>query len=119
MSLRVVQFPDTPQITTAGRPVPSILEIVVITPRRHRRRTLQELRRVIARFARRRALGRIAGDLGLQFHQIGEGVSLAARLVGDHWGWLEIVETTVTRTARRCTASTSERKSPSPENSTI
>ena len=32
-------------------------------------------------------------------------------------GWLEIVETTVTRTPRRCTASASERKSPSPENS--
>jgi hypothetical protein len=29
-----------------------------------------------------------------------------------------IVETTVTRTPRRCTTSTSERKSPSPENST-
>ena len=34
-------------------------------------------------------------------------------------GWVEMVETTVTRTPRRCTASTSERKSPSPENSTI
>src|SRR5258707_10962146 len=34
-------------------------------------------------------------------------------------GWLEMVEITVTRTPRRCTASTSERKSPSPENNTI
>ena len=34
-------------------------------------------------------------------------------------GCVEMVETTVTRTPRRCTASTSERKSPSPENSTM
>ena len=34
-------------------------------------------------------------------------------------GWVEMVETTVTRTPVRCTASTSERKSPSPENSTM
>src|SRR6266478_5056566 len=34
-------------------------------------------------------------------------------------GWLEIVDTTVTRTPLRCTASTKERKSPSPENSMI
>ena len=34
-------------------------------------------------------------------------------------GWLDIVEITVTRTPRRCTASTRERKSPSPENRTI
>jgi hypothetical protein len=34
-------------------------------------------------------------------------------------GWVEIVETTETRTPRRCIASTSERKSPSPEKSTI
>ena len=34
-------------------------------------------------------------------------------------GWVETVEMTVTRTPRRCTASTSERKSPSPENSTM
>ena len=43
----------------------SFVEIVVIAPRRHRGRTLQELRRVMARFARSRALGRIAADLGL------------------------------------------------------
>jgi hypothetical protein len=43
----------------------SIVEIVVIAPRRHRGRTLQRLRRVIARFARGRALGRIATNLGL------------------------------------------------------
>src|SRR5258708_39938097 len=34
-------------------------------------------------------------------------------------GWLEMAEITVIRTPRRCTASTSERKSPSPENNTI
>src|SRR5215467_6381517 len=34
-------------------------------------------------------------------------------------GCVEMVETTVTRTPRRCTASTSERKSPSPENNTM
>ena len=34
-------------------------------------------------------------------------------------GWVEIVDTTVTRTPRRCIASTSERKSPSPENNTM
>lgn len=34
-------------------------------------------------------------------------------------GWLAMVETTVTRTPRRCTASTSDRKSPSPENRII
>src|SRR5215470_7300031 len=40
----------------------------------------------------------------------------AAATIG---GCVEMVETTVTRTPRRCTASTSERKSPSPENSTM
>jgi hypothetical protein len=34
-------------------------------------------------------------------------------------GCVEMVETTVTHTPRRCTASTSERKSPSPENNTM
>ena len=34
-------------------------------------------------------------------------------------GWVEMVETTVTRTPLRWIASTSERKSPSPENSTM
>jgi len=75
---------------------------------RHRR-TLQELRRVlrrlaiVARTARCFAggtLGRVAADLGLQRDDVGEDVG-------------------VTRTPRRCTASTSERKSPSPENSTM
>ena len=33
-------------------------------------------------------------------------------------GWVRMVETTVTRSPRRCTASTSRRRSPSPENST-
>jgi hypothetical protein len=54
-----------------------------------------------------------AADLGAQLDQIGEDVGLAPQFIG------EFVETTVTRTLRRCTASTSERKSPSPENSTI
>src|SRR6267154_1019351 len=43
----------------------SIVEIVVTAPRRHAGRTLQELRRVRTRFARSRALGRIAADFGL------------------------------------------------------
>src|SRR5260370_479375 len=34
-------------------------------------------------------------------------------------GWVDTVDATVTRTPLRCTASTSERKSPSPENSTM
>jgi hypothetical protein len=50
---------------TADRPPLSIVELVVIAPRRHRGRTLQELRRLIARFARSRALGGIAADFGL------------------------------------------------------
>jgi hypothetical protein len=49
----------------ADGPTLSIVEIVVIAPRRRRGRTLQELRGVMARFARGRALGRIAADLGL------------------------------------------------------
>ncbi len=60
-----------------------------------------------------------AWTLGLQFKQIGEHVGLAAQFVGDHRGLLAMVETTVTRTPRRCIASTSERKSPSPENRII
>jgi hypothetical protein len=43
----------------------SIVEIVVVTPRHYGGRTLQKLGRVIARFARSWALGRIAADLGL------------------------------------------------------
>jgi hypothetical protein len=46
-----------------GGHLSSIIEIVVIVPRRRCSRTLQG--RVIALFARGRALGRIAGDLGL------------------------------------------------------
>jgi len=61
----------------------------------------------MTRLARGRTLGRITAELGLQFHQIGEDVGLAPQFVGDHRGWLEIVEMTVTRTPRRCTASTS------------
>ena len=42
----------------------SIVEIVIVL-RRRCRRTLHELRRVMARFAWSRTLGRIAADLGL------------------------------------------------------
>src|SRR5580704_5437634 len=45
----------------------SLVEIVVIAPRRHRGGALQELRRVVARLARGRTLGRITAELGLQF----------------------------------------------------
>jgi hypothetical protein len=61
-------------------------------------------------------LGGIATDFGLEFDEVGKDVGLTSAIIG---GRLEMVETTVTRTPRRCTASTSERKSPSPENSTI
>src|SRR6478752_1412457 len=66
----------------------SLLE-VVIAPRRHRGRALEELRSVVARLAlaaiaRGRALGRVAAKLGLQLDEIGEDVGLAAQLVGDH-----------------------------------
>ena len=46
-------------------PALSIVEAVVIALRHRRGRTLHELRRVMARFARSRALGGIAADLGL------------------------------------------------------
>src|ERR1700710_101823 len=71
----------------AGRPLAlvfSILEIVVFAPRRHGGRTLQELRRVMARLARSRTLGGIAAELGLQFDQVGEDVGLASQFIGDH-----------------------------------
>ena len=55
----------------------SIVEIVVIVPRRRRGRALEELWGVIARFARSWALGRIAADLGLKFHEVGEDIGLA------------------------------------------
>ena len=45
---------------------------------------MQELRRVMARLARGRALGRIAAQFGLQFDEVGEDVGLAAQFVGDH-----------------------------------
>src|SRR3984885_9472610 len=62
----------------------SIVEIVVIAPRRHGGRALQELRRVMTRLARGRTLGWIAADLGLQLHQIREDGGLTAQFVGDH-----------------------------------
>src|SRR5882724_198690 len=43
-----------------------LVEIVIGGPWRHGGRALQELRSVMPRFARRRALGRIAAELGLQ-----------------------------------------------------
>ena len=55
----------------------SIVEILVVAPRRHRSRALREFRRVITRLTRSRALGRIAAYLGLYFHQVGEDVGLA------------------------------------------
>src|SRR5580698_4681256 len=61
-----------------------VFEVVVITPRRHGGRALQELRRMMTRFARGRTLGRIAAKLGLQFHEVGEDVGLAPQFVGDH-----------------------------------
>ncbi|HWX28481.1 MAG TPA: hypothetical protein VNZ53_13725 [Steroidobacteraceae bacterium] len=52
----------------------------------------------------------------MQLDEVGENVGLTPQLIGDR---LEIVGITVTRTPRRSTASTSERKSLSPENNTI
>src|SRR3954468_12311906 len=62
---------------------------VVIAPRRHRRRALEELRGMMARLAvtavtRGGAFGRVAAELGLQLDEVGEDVGLAAQLVGDH-----------------------------------
>jgi len=54
-----------------------LVEIVFTAARSHGRRALQELRRVMARFARGGAFGRIAAELGLQFDQVGEDVGLA------------------------------------------
>src|ERR1700760_3066800 len=49
---------------SAGLPCLSlVLEVVVIGPRRHGGRALQELRRVMARLARGGGLGRVAGEL--------------------------------------------------------
>src|SRR5665213_3521312 len=61
----------------------SIVEIVVIAPRRHRGGPPQELRRVVTRLARGRALGGVAAELRLQFDQIGEDIGLAPQFVGD------------------------------------
>src|SRR3954471_4213325 len=67
----------------------SLLE-VVIAPRRHRGRALEELRGVMASLAtlaavtRGGAFGRVAAELGLQLDEVGEDVGLAAQLVGDH-----------------------------------
>lgn len=47
----------------------------------------QELRGLVAglaALARGRALGRVAAELGLQFHQVGEDIGLAAELIGNH-----------------------------------
>src|ERR1700753_4293772 len=67
-----------------ARRLVSVLEVVVIGPRRHGGRALQELRCVMARLARGGALGWIAAELGLQLDEVGEDVGLAAQLVGDH-----------------------------------
>jgi hypothetical protein len=48
-----------------------------IVPRRRRGRALQDSRREMVRFARSRTLGRIAADLGLKFHEVGEDIGLA------------------------------------------
>src|SRR6201999_2878127 len=71
---------------SAGLPrlLVSVVEIVVIAPRRRGGGALQELRRVMARLARGGALGRVAAELGLQLDQVGEHVGLAAQFVGDH-----------------------------------
>src|SRR5438128_5275248 len=63
----------------------SLLE-VVIAPRRHGGRALEELRGVVARLAlgaitRGGAFGRVAAELGLQLDEVGEDVGLAAQLV--------------------------------------
>src|ERR1700753_1034395 len=72
--------PEGTGLAAAGlaRRLFSVLEIVVIGPRRHGGRALQELRGVMARLARGGALGRIATELGLQLHEVGEDVGLAA-----------------------------------------
>jgi hypothetical protein len=63
------------------------LSIVEVVRRRHGGRTLQELRGAMTRFARSRALGRIAADLGLQFQEVGENIRLAPQFVGNY-RWL-------------------------------
>lgn len=51
--------------------------------------------------ARSRPVGRIATHFWFQLRQINEDVRLAAQVVGDHGGWVESVETTVTRSAEK------------------
>src|SRR5271169_1284701 len=58
----------------------SLVEVfIAAAPRRHGRRALQELRRMMAWLARRRTLGRIAAELRLQLHEIGKDVGLTAQ----------------------------------------
>src|SRR5260370_5296507 len=56
-----------PPVSKANR---SIIEGVVIALRRPGGRALQELRRVVTRLARGRALGRVAPERGFQFPQL-------------------------------------------------
>src|SRR3954447_4558345 len=58
----------------AGAASFSVVEIVVIAAWRRSGGALQELRLMMTRLARRRTLRRIAAELGLQFHQVGEHV---------------------------------------------
>src|ERR1700730_19278900 len=53
-----------------------LFEIVVIDPRRPGGGARRELRRVMTRLARGWTFRRIATELGLQLHQIGEDVGL-------------------------------------------
>src|ERR1700748_3584171 len=66
---------------------PLVADLVVIAPRYHGGRALQELRRMMTRFARSRAFGRVAAELGLQFHEVGEDVGLTPQFIGNH-RWL-------------------------------
>ena len=50
-------------------------ESMLVTP------TPRQLRQVLAR---RRTIGGLAAELGLQFHEVGEDVGLAPQFVGDH-----------------------------------
>src|SRR5258708_32916415 len=61
----------------------SIIE-VVFAPWSLRVRALQELRRVVTRLARGRALGRIGAELGLQVHQVCEDVDLSPQFFAEH-----------------------------------
>jgi len=73
---------------------------------------------VPAPFADDRAVRQGRGRFLGQMHNVDEFVSLPAQFVGHHGGCVAFVETTETRTPFRCTASTNERKSPSPEKRT-